>query len=44
MPALMEIEELKPSYEDVFSLSGQYDGPAKGPQIIEADQISMIVA
>jgi hypothetical protein len=40
----MEAEELKPSYEDVFSLTGQYVGPAKGPQIIEADHVSMIVA
>jgi hypothetical protein len=40
----MEAEELKPSYECVFNLTDQYDGPAKGQQIIEADHISMIVA
>jgi hypothetical protein len=40
----MEAEELKPSYKYIFSLTGQYDGPAKGPQIFEADHISMSVA
>jgi len=40
----MEADGLKPSYKYIFSLKGQYDGSAKGPQIFEAGHISMIVA